>query len=82
MTISGSFHGATGQACHGDRRPRLAASLLGQEPFVIAAGAIRACEVPIRTVATSVSILLSLFRPLAAETYFYSTRLQQSSSNR
>jgi hypothetical protein len=29
-----------------------------QEPFVIAAGAIRPCEVPIRTVATSVSELL------------------------
>jgi hypothetical protein len=27
---------------------------LVQEPFVIAAGAIRACEVPIRTIATSV----------------------------
>jgi hypothetical protein len=36
--------------------------LLGQEPFVIAAGAIRPCEVPIRTVATSVSELLSLIR--------------------
>jgi len=28
-----------------------------QEPFVIAAGAIRSCEVPIRTIATSVSKL-------------------------
>jgi hypothetical protein len=30
---------------------------LDQEPFVIAAGAIRPCEVPIRTVATSISAL-------------------------
>jgi hypothetical protein len=30
---------------------------LDQEPLVIAAGAIGACEVPIRTVATSVSVL-------------------------
>ncbi len=33
-------------------------TLLAQEPFVIAAGAIRSCEVPIRTVATSMSVLL------------------------
>ncbi len=31
--------------------------LLHQVPFVIAAGATRACEVPIRTVATSLSEL-------------------------
>jgi hypothetical protein len=34
---------------------------------VIAAGAIRACEVPIRTVATSVSELHFPVRPLSAE---------------
>jgi len=41
---------------------------------VIAAGAIRSCEVPIRTVATSVSNFLSLIRhPFPADAYFYST---------
>jgi hypothetical protein len=34
-----------------------------QEPFVIAAGAIRPCAVPIRTVVTSVSGLISLSAP-------------------
>ena len=47
---------------------------LVQEPFVIAAGAIRACEVPIRTVATSVLNSVSLIRrPFSADTYFYFT---------
>lgn len=60
----------------------IADSLLGQDPFVIAAGVIPACEVPIRTVATSVSYGFPSLRPLAAEPTFYCTRLQQSSSNR
>jgi hypothetical protein len=33
-----------------------------QEPFVIAAGAIRTREVPIRTVATSISVMRFPFR--------------------
>jgi hypothetical protein len=45
-----------------------------QEPFVIAAGAIRACEVPIRTVATSMSVMRFPVRhPFSAEAYFYFT---------
>jgi hypothetical protein len=54
-----------------------------QDPFVIAAGAICPCEVPIRTIATSVSELHSLPAPLFdGEKTFYSIRLQQSSSKR
>jgi hypothetical protein len=41
---------------------------------VIAAGAIRACEVPIRTVATSVSVLPFPYPPpFSADSYFYFT---------
>jgi hypothetical protein len=54
---------------------------LTQDPFVIAAGAVGPCEVPIRTIATSVSELrFPAFRPqFSADTYFYNNALQQSS---
>jgi hypothetical protein len=42
----------------------------GQEPFVIAAGAIRTRGVPIRTIATSVSVLPFPIRPNPAEFLF------------
>jgi hypothetical protein len=47
---------------------------------VIAAGAIRPCEVPIRTVVTSVSDCFPGTAPLA-EMIFYFNAFQQSSSN-
>jgi len=50
---------------------------------VIAAGVIRPCDVPIRTIATSILELRFPLRPLVSgEKTFYSIRLQQSSPNR
>jgi hypothetical protein len=46
------------------------ATLPAQEPFVIAAGAIRPWAVPIRTVVTSVSDLISLSAPRYGGTPF------------